>query len=44
MYLFFFQKDNITIRFHTIWKYNKMAGQNTFQILVLNDANMIDEH
>ena len=21
-----------------------MAGQNTFQILILNDANMIEEH
>ena len=29
---------------HTIRKYKKMAGQNTFQILVLNDANMIGEH
>ena len=29
---------------HTIQKYKKMAGQNTFQILVLNDANMIGEH
>ena len=29
---------------HTIRKYKKMAGQNTFQILLLNDANMIGEH
>ena len=29
---------------HTIRKYKKMAGQNTFQILVLNDANIIGEH
>ena len=29
---------------HTIRKYKKMVGQNTFQILVLNDANMIGEH
>ena len=26
---------------HTIRKCKKMAGQNTFQILLLNDANMI---
>jgi hypothetical protein len=30
--------------FHTIQKPQKMAGQNTFQILFLNDANMIGEH
>jgi hypothetical protein len=29
---------------HTIRKGKKMAGQNTFQILLLNDANMIGEH
>ena len=29
---------------HTIQKPQKMAGQNTFQILFLNDANMIGEH
>ena len=29
---------------HTIQKCKKMAGQNTFQILLLNDANMIREH
>ena len=29
---------------HTIRKYKKIAAQNTFQILVLNDANMIGEH
>jgi hypothetical protein len=29
---------------HTIQKRKKMAGQNTFQILLLNDANMIGEH
>ena len=29
---------------HTIRKCEKMAGQNTFQILLLNDANMIGEH
>ena len=28
----------------TIRKRKKMAGQNTFQILLLNDANMIEEH
>ena len=28
---------------HTIRKYKKMAGQNTFQILLLNDANMIGQ-
>ena len=30
--------------YHTIQKRKKMAGPNTFQILVLNDANMIGEH
>ena len=30
--------------YHTIQKHKKMAGQNTFQILLLNDANMIGEH
>ena len=29
---------------HTIRKRKKIAGQNTFQILLLNDANMIGEH
>jgi hypothetical protein len=29
---------------HTIQKCQKMAGQNTFEILLLNDANMIGEH
>ena len=29
---------------HTIRKYKKMAGQNTFQNLVLDDANRIGEH
>ena len=29
---------------HTIQKCKKMAGQNTFQILLLNDANIIGEH
>ena len=29
---------------HTIRKCKKMAGQNTFKILLLNDANMIGEH
>ena len=29
---------------HTIQKCKKMAGQNTFKILLLNDANMIGEH
>ena len=29
---------------HTIRKCKKMAGQNTFQILLLNDANTIGEH
>ena len=28
------------IALHTIQKCKKIAGQNTFQILVLNDANM----
>ena len=28
---------------HTIQKCKKTAGQNTFQILLLNDANMIGE-
>jgi hypothetical protein len=32
------------IWFHTIQKRKKMAGQNTFQILLLDDANMIGEH
>ena len=31
-------------RNHTIQKCKKIAGQNTFQILLLNDANMIGEH
>ena len=30
--------------FHTIRKCKKMDGQNTFEILLLNDANMIGEH
>ena len=29
---------------HTIRKCKRMAGQNTFEILLLNDANMIGEH
>ena len=29
---------------HTIRKRKKMAGQNTFQIILLSDANMIGEH
>jgi hypothetical protein len=29
---------------HTIQKRKKMAGQNTFQILLLDDSNMIGEH
>ena len=29
---------------HTIRKCKKMAGQNTFEILHLNDANMIGGH
>ena len=29
---------------HTIRKCKKMSGQNTFQILILNDANMIGKH
>ena len=29
---------------HTIRKCQKMARQNTFEILLLNDANMIGEH
>ena len=33
-----------TSPYHTIRKYKKMTGDNTFQILVLNDANMIGEH
>ena len=31
-------------KYHTIRKCKKMAGQNTFQILLLNDAHMIGEH
>ena len=31
-------------RSHTIRKCKKMAGQNTFEILRLNDANKIGEH
>ena len=30
-------------KYHTIRKCKKMAGQNTFPILLLNDANMIGE-
>ena len=37
-----FQLDSISR--HTIRKCKKMAGQNTFKILLLNDANMIGEH
>ena len=37
-------KDKVRFQFHTIRKYKKIAGQNTFQILLLNDANMIGEH
>ena len=33
-----------TLALHTIQKCQKMAGQNTFEILLLNDANMIEEH
>ena len=29
---------------HTIQKCKKMAGPNTFEILLLNDANKIGEH
>ena len=29
---------------HTIRKCQKLARQNTFEILLLNDANMIGEH
>jgi hypothetical protein len=29
---------------HTIRKRKKMAGQNTFQIFLISDANMIGEH
>jgi hypothetical protein len=29
---------------HTIRKCQKMARQNTFEIMLLNDANMIKEH
>ena len=32
------------ILLHTIRKRKKMAGQNTFQILFFNDANMLGEH
>ena len=40
-----FRHDNDMINpNHTIQECKKMAGQNTFQILVLNDANMIGEH
>ena len=31
-------------KYHTIRKFKKVAGQNTFPILLLNDANMIEEH
>ena len=29
---------------HTIGKYKKMVEQNTFKILLLNDAYIIEEH
>jgi hypothetical protein len=29
---------------HTIRKCKKIAGQNTFKVLLLNNANMIGEH
>ena len=34
----------VVLALHTIRKCKKMAGQNTFPILFLNDANMIGEH
>ena len=37
-------KDNKESSVHTIQKCKKIAGQNTFQIWLLNDANMIGEH
>ena len=36
--------ENSTIENHTIQKRKKMPGQNKFQNLLLNDANMIGEH
>ena len=34
----------LNLEFHTIQKRKKMPRQNTFQNLLLNDANMIEEH
>ena len=38
------KKSNEQDTFHTIRKCKKMAGQNTFPILLLNDDIMIGEH
>ena len=35
---------NLSALIHTIEKCKKMAGQNTLQILLFNDANMIGKH
>ena len=35
---------NLGATSHTIRKCKKMAGQNTFKILLLNDDNIIEEH
>ena len=29
---------------HTIWKFKKTVGQNTFKILLLNNVKMLGEH
>ena len=39
-----FSLNCIVVWCHTIRKCKNMAGQNTFEILLLNDANMIGEH
>jgi hypothetical protein len=36
--------SNLVETGHTIQKCQKMTRQNTFKILLLNDANMIGEH
>ena len=38
------KETQISIPLHTIQNCKKMAGQNAFQILLLNDANMIGEY
>ena len=42
--IFYCSHNTLWMVSHTIQKRKKMAGQNTFQILLLNDANMIGEH